>query len=118
ISFAGLEVDPYATVRTLGAGERRLVEVARAVVGRPRLVLLDEPAAGLPDEETSHLADVIRRIPDRTGALATLVLAVGGVLRPKAGAVLLDDSGGSGASASTELTGRRPERIRQAGVAI
>ena len=35
--------------------ERRLVEVARAVVGKPRVVLLDEPAAGLPDEETEHL---------------------------------------------------------------
>ena len=46
---------------------------------------------------------------------STLVLAVGGVLRPKAGAVLLDDPGASGAS---DLTGRRPERIRQAGVAI
>ena len=44
-----------------GAGERRLVEVARAVVGSPRVVLLDEPAAGLPDEETEHLSAVIRR---------------------------------------------------------
>jgi ABC-type branched-subunit amino acid transport system ATPase component len=76
IEFAGLDVDPEspdAQVRTLGAGQRRLVEVARAVVGKPRLVLLDEPAAGLPDEETSHLAEVIRRIPEHTGALAILV---------------------------------------------
>jgi ABC-type branched-subunit amino acid transport system ATPase component len=73
IGFAGLDTDPEAKVRTLGAGQRRLVEVARAVVGRPRLVLLDEPAAGLPDEETSHLAEVIRRIPGHTGALAILV---------------------------------------------
>ena len=73
IAFAGLDADPEARVRTLGAGQRRLVEVARAVVGRPRLVLLDEPAAGLPDEETSHLAEVIRRIPEHTGALAILV---------------------------------------------
>jgi len=49
---------------------------------------------------------------------STLVLAVGGVLRPRAGAVLLDDPGASGASGGTDLTGRRPERIRQAGVAI
>jgi branched-chain amino acid transport system ATP-binding protein len=73
ISFVGLEVDPYAKVATLGAGDRRLVEVARAVVGRPRVVLLDEPAAGLPDHETEHLGDVIRRIPEHTGALAILV---------------------------------------------
>ena len=73
ISFVGLDVAPGAKIRTLGAGQRRLVEVARAVVGRPRLVLLDEPAAGLPDEETSHLGEVIRRLPEHTGALTILV---------------------------------------------
>jgi ABC-type branched-subunit amino acid transport system ATPase component len=36
-------------------------------------VLLDEPAAGLPDEETEHLSEVIRQIPARTGALTILV---------------------------------------------
>jgi branched-chain amino acid transport system ATP-binding protein len=73
IASVGLRSDASARVGTLGAAERRLVEVARAVVGRPRLVLLDEPAAGLPDEETAHLGDVIRRIPERTGALTILV---------------------------------------------
>ena len=73
ISFVGLDVDPQVKVGTLGAGERRLVEVARAVVGRPRVVLLDEPAAGLPDKETGHIGEVIRRIPEHTGALTVLV---------------------------------------------
>ena len=73
LAFVGLTGDPRAAVTTLSAGDRRLLEVARAVVGRPKLVLLDEPAAGLPDEETSHLSDVIRRIPEHTGALTILV---------------------------------------------
>ena len=73
ISFTGLDAGPDTKVRTLGMGQRRLVEVARAVVGRPKLVLLDEPAAGLPDEETRHLGEVITRIPEHTGALAILV---------------------------------------------
>jgi branched-chain amino acid transport system ATP-binding protein len=73
IGFVGLDVPPAQRVGGLGARERRLVEVARAVVGRPRVVLLDEPAAGLPDEETQHLAEVIQRIPDYFGALAILV---------------------------------------------
>jgi len=73
LAFVGLEVSPHVKVETLGARDRRLVEIARAVVGRPRVVLLDEPAAGLPDEETKHLGHVIRRIPEHTGALAVLV---------------------------------------------
>ena len=73
IEFVGIKSDPYAHVNTLGVGERRLVEVARAVVGKPKLVLLDEPAAGLPEEETEHLSDVIRKIPEHTGALTILV---------------------------------------------
>ncbi len=73
ISLVGLDVDPYVKVRTLGAGDRRLVEVARAVVGKPRIVLLDEPAAGLPDRETEHLGAVIRSLPERVGALTVLV---------------------------------------------
>jgi branched-chain amino acid transport system ATP-binding protein len=73
LDFVGLDVDPAGQVGTLGARDRRSVEVARAVVGKPRLVLLDEPAAGLPDEETEHLSKVIQRIPEQTGALVILV---------------------------------------------
>jgi branched-chain amino acid transport system ATP-binding protein len=73
IGFVGLEGDPRTKVGTLGARDRRLVEVARAVVGKPRMVLLDEPAAGLPDEETEHMGRVIRKIPEHMGALVILV---------------------------------------------
>ena len=74
LDFVGLgDWIPSNKVGTLGARERRLVEIARAVVGKPRAVLLDEPAAGLPDEETEHMGSVIRRIPDEIGALVILV---------------------------------------------
>src|SRR5690348_7269124 len=73
LTFTGLDADTETRVRTLGAGQRRLVEVARAVVGKPRLVLLDEPAAGLPDEETAMLGEVIKAIPEHMGALVILV---------------------------------------------
>ena len=73
IEFVSLGAPPEAKVGSLSAGQRRLVEVARTVAGKPRLILLDEPAAGLPDEETAHLTSVIQAIPDYTGALTILV---------------------------------------------
>jgi ABC-type branched-subunit amino acid transport system ATPase component len=73
IDIVGLDAVANAKVRTLGAAQRRLVEVARAIVGKPRLVLLDEPAAGLPEAETAHLGAVIRGIPGHTGAMTILV---------------------------------------------
>jgi ABC-type branched-subunit amino acid transport system ATPase component len=73
INIVGLDSVAYAKVGTLGAGQRRLVEVARAIVGKPRLVLLDEPAAGLPEAETAHLGEIIRGIPGHTGAMTILV---------------------------------------------
>ena len=73
IGFAGLDADPSAKAQTLAADQRRLLEIARAVVGLPKLVLLDEPAAGLPDQETRHMGEVIRAIPEHIGALTILV---------------------------------------------
>jgi branched-chain amino acid transport system ATP-binding protein len=73
IEFVGLTARPQTKVGTLGAGERRLVELARAVVGQPRVILLDEPAAGLPEEESVRTSHVIKKIPDELGALVILV---------------------------------------------
>jgi branched-chain amino acid transport system ATP-binding protein len=53
--------------------ERRLVELARSIVGRPRIVLLDEPGAGLAEEETERLVRLIRQIPERFDAQVILV---------------------------------------------
>ena len=64
---------PTCKVGTLGARERRLVEVARAVVGKPRSCCSTSPPPACPTRRPSTSADVIRRIPEHTGALVILV---------------------------------------------
>jgi ABC-type branched-subunit amino acid transport system ATPase component len=61
-----------AHVGSLTFGQRRLVEMARAVASKPRLVLLDEPSSGLNDGEIEGFADVIRRLHD-SGCTVVLV---------------------------------------------
>ena len=51
-------------VASLSYANRRRVEISRALVGRPRLVLLDEPAAGMNPAETLELMDQIRSLRD------------------------------------------------------
>src|SRR5262245_34913833 len=52
-------------VATLPFGIQKMVELARAVVSRPQLVLLDEPAAGADTHETAELIEVIRQVRER-----------------------------------------------------
>lgn len=59
--------------RALNAFERRLVELTRAIVGRPRVVMMDEPAAGLSEHETAEFRDTLRSLPAATGAMMVLI---------------------------------------------
>lgn len=57
---------------SLTAGQRRILEIARAVVGRPSLLLLDEPSSGLNSQEIEHLREWIMRL-NREGMTVLLV---------------------------------------------
>jgi branched-chain amino acid transport system ATP-binding protein len=59
---AGIDVDPDADVSTLSYGIRKRIEVVRALMSRPRLLLLDEPAAGLNPRETAELSAFLKSI--------------------------------------------------------
>ena len=55
-------VDPTAMVSTLGAAQKQMVEIARAVHHRARLIIFDEPTATLTPEEKLHFFDLIHRL--------------------------------------------------------
>jgi len=65
IAFVGLTGERGADVATLSFGQGRLLEIARALAGEPRLMLFDEPAAGLTPAELQRVAGVIRGIAAR-----------------------------------------------------
>ena len=62
-----------APVTSLPFGTQKRVELARALIGAPRLLLLDEPAAGLNHEEVDHLQGLMRQIRREFGCSILLV---------------------------------------------
>jgi branched-chain amino acid transport system ATP-binding protein len=67
----GLDEDADAPAAALPHGDERRLSVARALAGAPQFVLMDEPAAGLPEAEVPAFAAVVRSIRDdhRAGVL-------------------------------------------------
>ena len=59
----GLADSASRIVRTLSYGEQRQLEIALALAGKPRLLLLDEPTAGLSPAETRRVVALVRELP-------------------------------------------------------
>jgi branched-chain amino acid transport system ATP-binding protein len=64
LELVGLSAFRDAAASSLPMGAQKLIEVCRALMARPRLLLLDEPAAGLNDSETAELGVLLRAIRD------------------------------------------------------
>ena len=73
IDYVGLSKRINRRGSDLSTQERHLAEIAKALIGKPKLVMLDEPGAGMSDSETHHLETVIRGIPAYCGAQVFLI---------------------------------------------
>ena len=62
LHLLGLDIDPDRTIGSLSVAERQLVEIARATMGQPRLVILDEPTSSLAAAEVDLVFDAVRRL--------------------------------------------------------
>jgi branched-chain amino acid transport system ATP-binding protein len=69
----GLSAQAEAAAGTLAQGDERRLGVARALATRPRFVLLDEPAAGLPEAEVPDFAQAVRGVRDDHDAGVLLI---------------------------------------------
>ena len=73
LQFVGLSEMADVMGSELNSFERRLTDVAKCIVGRPKLIMFDEPAGGLTMQETALLGDLILRIHAQTGAQVLLI---------------------------------------------
>jgi len=65
----GLDIDLNAPVSTLSLEQRQLLEIARALISRPRVLILDEPTSALQARETERLHEVLRTLRQRAVAM-------------------------------------------------
>ena len=61
----GLDENPNIAIKDIGVGKQQLVEIAKALSKRVKLLILDEPTAALNDEDSQHLLDLLRHLKEQ-----------------------------------------------------
>ena len=73
LDLVGLKKRAKSLARNLPYGDQRRLEIARALATGPKLLLLDEPTAGMNPEETRQLMDFVRRLQTQLGLTILLI---------------------------------------------
>jgi branched-chain amino acid transport system ATP-binding protein len=73
MDLVGISALADTSVNALGLGHCRLVELARALAGQPKILLADEPSSGLDIHETAEVAKVLRTVQRESGTALLLV---------------------------------------------
>jgi branched-chain amino acid transport system ATP-binding protein len=73
LEFSGLRGRNEEHARNLSYGDQRRLEVARALATKPKLILLDEPTAGMNPQETAAFTDFVARLREEEGLTVLLI---------------------------------------------
>jgi branched-chain amino acid transport system ATP-binding protein len=73
LDFVGLRGRGDVVARNLAYGEQRRLEIGRALATRPRLLMLDEPMAGMNPRESTDMMNFVRRVRDERGVTILLI---------------------------------------------
>jgi len=73
LCFVGLDGKAETLAKNFPYGDQRRLEIARALATRPRLLLLDEPTAGMNPSETDELTEFLGRLPHQLGLTILLI---------------------------------------------
>ena len=106
LAFVGFAAVADRAASALSFGQRRIVEIARTLIGNPKVVLLDEPAVGLSINRVAELDLLLRRIRDEKGVTLVMIEHVIRLVMGVSDRVVVLNSG-------QKIAEGRPEEIRQ-----
>ena len=111
LEFVGLLKEKDRTASNLSYGHQRRVEWARALATKPKLLLLDEPAAGLNFDEKQQLIELIKRIRDQLSITILLIEHDMGLVMKVSEMITVIDYGRKIAQGSAEEVQNNPKVI-------
>jgi branched-chain amino acid transport system ATP-binding protein len=103
LKFVGLAKEWQNKAKNLSYGNQRLLEIARALATEPKLIVLDEPAGGMNDQETQDLISLIRAIQDRGITVLLIEHDMGLVMRVCSSLVVLEHGAKIAAGTPAEI---------------
>jgi ABC-type sugar transport system ATPase subunit len=111
LSMVSADFSPDTQVESLGPGERQLVEIAKAIRQKPRLLILDEPTTSLTSPERSRLFVVMQSLKRQGMAMIFITHFIDEVFEVSDRVVVLRNGKQVGASAISEITKRKIEEL-------